>query len=199
MDMSAFGEVGWNVRIFPLAKVLSPETVKIGSHVIIDDFVFLGAHRQLLIGNHVHIASHASITGGGECLVCDFAGMSSGARILTGTDDFWGGGLTGPTVPSEFRKVSRGRVVVGRHVVIGANAVVLPDVVIGEGAVVGAGGIVTKNLEPWGVYVGAPVRRVASRKSEVILRYESELLARQGPYPRYFSDLECLKNDSGVH
>jgi acetyltransferase-like isoleucine patch superfamily enzyme len=193
MDLSAFREVGRNVRILSLAKVVSPGTITIGSEVIIDDVVFLGAHRQLLIGNHVHIASHASITGGGECVICDFAGISSGARILTGTDSFSGEGLTGPTIPEQYRKASRGRVVIGRHTVIGANAVVLPDVTVGEGAVVGAGGVVTKSLDPWGVYAGVPVRRIASRRSEVILRYEAELLATEGPYPRLFSNSECLE------
>ncbi len=192
MELSAFREFGLDVTIFPFARILSPETIVIGSHVIIDDFVFVGSHRHLVIGNHVHIASHASITGGGVCAVCDFAGVSSGARILTGTDDFLGGGLTGPTIPPEFRLVQRGRVVLGRHSVIGANAVVLPDVEVGEGAVVGAGSVVTKSLDPWGVYVGAPARRLAARPSQTILRYEAELLARQGPYPRYFRNSQCL-------
>jgi acetyltransferase-like isoleucine patch superfamily enzyme len=193
MDLGTFRETGRNVRIFSLARVVSPETVTIGSEVVIDDFVFLGAHRQLLIGNHVHIASHASITGGGECAICDFAGVSSGARILTGTDSFSGEGLTGPTIPEQYRDVSRGRVVIGRHAIIGANAVVLPDVTVGEGAVVGAGGVVTRSLEPWGVYAGVPVRQIASRRSEVILRYEKELLAREGTYPRLFLNSDCLK------
>lgn len=163
-----------------------------GSDLIIDDFVFLGAHRRLLIGNHVHIASHASITGGGDCVVCDFSGISSGARILTGTDDFTGGGLTGPTIPPEFRKLERGRVVIGRHAIVGANAVVLPNIVIGEGATVGAGAVVTRDLDSWGIYVGAPARRVGERSSEDILRMESELLARQPAYPRSFSGAESL-------
>jgi acetyltransferase-like isoleucine patch superfamily enzyme len=125
--------------------------------------------------------------------VCDFAGISSGARILTGTDDFSGEGLTGPTIPSEFRKLERGRVIVGRHAIVGANAVVLTNVVIGEGTTVGAGAVVTKNLDPWGIYVGAPAKRIAERPSEVILRLESELLAQQLPYPRSFSGAESLE------
>ena len=188
-----FREEGHNARIYPLARIISPKTMIIGSNLIIDDFVFLGAHRRLLIGNHAHIASHASITGGGDCVVCDFAGISSGARILTGTDDFGGGGLTGPTIPPEFRKLERGRVIIGRHAVVGANAVVLPNVVIGEGTTVGAGAVVTQDLEPWGIYIGAPARRIKERPSETILRLESELLAQQGPYPRSFSGAESLE------
>jgi len=192
-ERKPFREEGRNARIYPLARIISPENMILGSNLIIDDFVFLGAHRRLLIGNHVHIASHASITGGGDCVVCDYVNISSGARVFSGTDDFGGGGLAGPTIPAEFRKVTRGRVILGRHAIVGANAVVLPNVVIGEGATIGAGAVVTRDLAPWGIYVGAPARRIQERPRETILRFESELLARQGPYPRTFSGAECLE------
>src|SRR5437588_8229836 len=139
---TAFAEIGVDVTIYPLAKILGRGCIRIGSHVVVDDFVFIGNHQELILGNHVHIASHVSITGGGACICCDFSGVSTGARILTGTDNFRGGGLTGPTVPARYRAVQRGRVVIGAHAVIGANAVVCPDVTIGEGATVGAGSVV---------------------------------------------------------
>jgi acetyltransferase-like isoleucine patch superfamily enzyme len=180
-----FAGTGEDVTIYPSARILSTSNIRIGSHVIIDDFVFIGKHEKLVLGNHVHIASHASITGGGIFLCCDFAGISSGARILTGTDDFHGSGLTGPTIPPRYRAVERGRVVLGAHVVIGANAIVLPNVNISEGAVVGAGSVVTKDLDPWGVYVGAPARRVTTRPSERILEYERRLVEEEGLSQRF--------------
>jgi acetyltransferase-like isoleucine patch superfamily enzyme len=178
--MSDFAREGVDVRIFPGARLLGRERIAIGSHVVIDDFVFIGNHAELVLGSYVHVASHASITGGGVCRVGDFAGISSGARILTGTDDFGGSGLTGPTVPLEFRAVERGTVTIESHVVIGANAVVLPNVTVGEGAVVGAGSVVTRDLAPWFVYVGAPARPVKARRSDLILAQERELYQRYG-------------------
>ena len=178
--LEGFAEIGSDVRIYPLARIIGRETITIGSHVVIDDFVFIGNHQRLVLGHHVHLASHCSITGGGVCILCDFVGISSGARILTGTDRFDGSGLTGPTIPEEFRSVERSRVSIGAHVVIGANAVVLPGVTIGEGAIAGAGAVVNKDLEPWGIYVGAPARRVATRPSQTILDYERRLIEREG-------------------
>src|SRR5262249_10170229 len=149
-----FRRVGNNVKIYKLAVIVSPETMVLGSDIIIDDFVFIGSHQRLILGNHVHIASHASITGGGRVLVSDFCGISSGARLISGTDDFTGDGLTGPTIPPQFRQVHRGTIVLEPHVIIGSNAVVLPDVTVGEGSTVGAGSVVTQSLDPWGVYAG---------------------------------------------
>jgi galactoside O-acetyltransferase len=184
-----FQERGEDVRIYPHAKILSPERVVIGDHVIIDDFVFIGSHERLVIGSHVHIASHGSITGGGRCLIADFAGISSGARILSGTDDFSGAGLTGPTIPLELRSVERGRVVVGAHAVVGANAVVLCGVTVGEGAVIGAGSVVTVDVEPWTICVGSPARSVKARDREAILRLERDLGRRYGQPRRRYRDI----------
>jgi galactoside O-acetyltransferase len=193
IDRPGFACQGEDVRVYPLARILCPETIRVGSHIIIDDFVFIGCHRALAIGNHVHIASHASITGGGECLCCDFSGISSGARILTGTDRLHGEGLTGPTVPAQFRNALRGRVVIGAHAVVGANAVVMPDIQVGTGAIVGAGSVVTRDLAPWGIYAGVPARRIGDRAAEKILEQEARLAEVEGAPPTCFRDVRVLE------
>jgi galactoside O-acetyltransferase len=115
-------------------------------------------------------------------VVADFVGISGRARILTGTDDFLGGALIGPTIPDEFRRGERGRVVLEAHGVIGANAVILPNLTIGEGAAIGAGSIVTKSLAPWTVYAGMPARPLKPRPKDTVRRYEQLLFAKYG-YP----------------
>lgn len=177
--LSRFRKVGSNVRIFPGAKVFGREHISIGDNVIIDDFVFIYATAPMFIGSYVHIASFSSITGGGVVVLEDFSGLSSGVRITSGSEDFLGGGLTNPTVPEKFRKVYRSFVRVGRHAIIGANAVVLPGVTVGEGCAVGSGAVVNKSLEPWGVYVGSPARRIKARPSEIIVERERELQAER--------------------
>jgi galactoside O-acetyltransferase len=172
--------LGESVLIHAHARVLGVDRIRFGSHVMIDDFVFIGTHDELVVGNYVHIASHASITGGGRCFLADFVGVSSGARLLTGTDDFAGGGLTGPTVPAELRIVTRGELTIESHAVIGANAVVLPGVTVGEGATVGAGSVVTRDLAPWMIYAGAPARPLRPRDRKSVLHAEARLYERYG-------------------
>jgi galactoside O-acetyltransferase len=190
-----FAHCGEQVIIRPTVRIVRPERISIGSHVMIDDFVFLGGHEELVIGNHVHIGCHSALIGGGSCYLSDFFGMSSGVRILTGSDDFLGGGLTNPTIPANLRSVHRGKVWCGPHSGLGANVVVFPDVALGEGAVVAAGSVVSRSLAPWGVYGGNPARRIKARPSAAIVAGEALLLTQEGePAHRFrnpcYPDLE---------
>lgn len=57
--------------------------------------------------------------------------------------------------------------VIGNDVFIGHNAVILPSVnSIGDGAIIGAGSIVNKNIPPYAVVVGNPIRLVRYRYSK---------------------------------
>lgn len=40
----------------------------------------------------------------------------------------------------------------------------MPGVTIGEGALVGANALVNRNLEPWGIYFGNPVKKIGERE-----------------------------------
>ena len=58
------------------------------------------------------------------------------------------------------------RVSIGCDCWIGANAVLRNGITIGHGAVVGAGSVVTKDVPPYAVVLGAPARIVKSRFSD---------------------------------
>jgi galactoside O-acetyltransferase len=170
-----FRRVGEDVQVWDKARVLSAEVISVGDSVIIDDFVFLMGGQRTELGSFVHLAAFAGLVGGGELFIEDFAGVSGGVRIYTGSDDFLGGSLTGPTVPAGFRGVTRSFVRLGRHAVIGANSVILPGVTVGEGAAVGACSLVNCDLEPWTVYAGSPARPLRARPFKKMLALEAEL------------------------
>lgn len=163
------------VKTFEFTKIIGIDNIKFGTDVLIDDFVMIYAKARMKIGSFVHIAAFSSITGGGECIMEDFTGLASGARIITGTDDFKDFGFGNPTVPEAYRNVKRGKVVVGRFSIIGANAVVLPNVTIGEGAMVAAGSVVTRDLEPWSVYAGN--RKISTRNRDGVMENYRKFLA----------------------
>ncbi len=173
-----FASVGQDVVIWPLAKIVGKSAISFGDSVIIDDFVFLMGGARTTIGSFVHIASFVSIAGGGEFSMGDFSAISGGSRVYTGNDDYLGNYLTNPTVPEPYRKAVRSFVSIGRHAIVGANSVILPGVTIGEGVAIGANSLITRDCEPWTIYVGSPARPLKERPRERLLALESELRVR---------------------
>ena len=57
----------------------------------------------------------------------------------------------------------KGDTVIGNDVWIGQNATILPGVIIGDGAIIGANSVVGKNIPPYSVAVGNPVRIIRKR------------------------------------
>lgn len=162
------------VKTFEYTKIIGIESIEFGKNIIIDDFVLIYAKEKIKIGNFVHIASFSSISGGGELVMEDFSGLASGCRIVTGSDDFKEWGFGNPTVANQFRNSKVGKVYIGKFAIIGTNSTILPDVNIGEGASVAANSLITKDLEPWSIYVGN--KKVGERnKEEVLKNYESFL------------------------
>lgn len=66
--------------------------------------------------------------------------------------------------------------VIGNDVWIGNGAIVLRGVNVGDGAVIGAGAVVTRDVEPYTIVVGAPARPLKKRFSDEII---AELLQLQ--------------------
>lgn len=64
------------------------------------------------------------------------------------------------------RATRKGDIIIEDDVWIGANVTILPGITIGKCAVVGAGSVVTKDLEPYGVYAGVPARKMRDVRDE---------------------------------
>jgi len=159
------------VKTFEYTKIIGLENIEFAKYIIIDDFVLIYAKEKIKIGNHVHIASFTSISGGGPLLMEDFSAISSGCRIFTSTDDFKDYGFGNSTINNQFRNLKNGKIIISKFSIIGANSTILPNVTIGEGASIGAGSVITKDLEPWGIYIGN--KRIGWRdKVEVLKKYE---------------------------
>lgn len=160
-----------NVKTFEYTKIVGIENIEFGKNIIIDDFTFIYAKGKIKFGNYVHIGIYASVTGGEGLIVGNFCAISQGVRILTATDDFKDWGFGNSTIDNQFRNVKSAPILIGDFSIIGANSVVLPGITIGEGAMVGVNSTVTRDLEPWGIYVGN--KRIGMRnKDEVLKNYE---------------------------
>lgn len=165
---------GEQVRIYRGARIVNPERVEIGDRSQVDEGVYIFAGQGVRIGRHVHLAFTSSISGGGSCLIGDFAGIGAGARLITGTD-LPDQGLTNPTVPDELRAVTRQQIEIQPHAVIFTNCIVFPGVTVGEGAVASAGSIVHRDLKPWTIYGGNPLVPIGVRSRDAIVERANKL------------------------
>lgn len=107
--------------------------------------VSIGSFSSLGSGSWVYGLDKISI--GNNCCV------GNDVRLLTGSHD----------VSSVHFDLVTKPIIIMDNVWIATGAIVLPGVTIGEGAVVGAGSVVTKNVEPWTVVGGNPVRVIKKR------------------------------------
>lgn len=128
--------IGWGSTIHMGARFYNPWHIKIGKGSIIGEEVVLDGRDNLIIGNHVDVASEA--------------------MIYNGEHD----------INSESFKGVFAAVVVEDYVFIGPRAIILPGVTIKKGAIVGAGAVVTKNVEEFQIVGGVPARVIGERKNK---------------------------------
>lgn len=175
-----FAAIGDGVRIDPQARVFGHGLIRLGHHVRIDAGAILSAQHPLVLGDFVHIAAGAKVfANAAPCTIEDFVSLSPDAKVFTGVDDFIGAALTNPTVDAEFRALTAGEVVLGKHVLIGAGSVVFPGARIGFGASVGALSIAKGVIERGAVVVGPNMRRIATRDVDRLAENEAAFLRRR--------------------
>tara|TARA_R110000824_G_scaffold94915_2_gene228619 strand:- start:2454 stop:2984 length:531 start_codon:yes stop_codon:yes gene_type:complete len=172
--MSKLKNIGEDVRINPLAEIIRPELVSMGSHIAIDQWTYIST--QMEMGDYIHIAPSVTILGGAGALLKmgNFTNIGSGSRIVCATDDFEQG-LISPVVPIEHRTIVNKPVIFEDFATLGVNCTVLPGVRLAEGTIVGAGSVVTRDTKPWMIYAGSPARPIKPRNSDRAYKSAKEL------------------------
>jgi acetyltransferase-like isoleucine patch superfamily enzyme len=178
-DLADFGfkSLGRNIMISSDARVYGAHNISIGNNVRIDDFTILAAvNGSIDIGNYVFIARNSHLGGALGIELHDFSSMAANTVIYSASDDYSGEAMTAQAVPQKYTRFRGGKVVFGRHVIVGSSSTIVGPAVLGEGCSVGAMSLITKDLEPWGVYIGTPARRIKERKKD-LLDMEKRLMA----------------------
>jgi dTDP-4-amino-4,6-dideoxy-D-glucose acyltransferase len=175
-DYSLLKSCGEDVFISQQVEIRRPHLVTIGKHVAIDTGVYITTRAD--IGDYVHLAPYITVIGGekSHLIVEDFVTIAAGTRVIAGSDDFMGEGFTSVTVPDQYRDtITHSVICLKKFAGIGTNVVVFPGVTIGEGSVIGACSLVTKDTEPWTIYVGVPARPLKVRPKEKMIEYAKEM------------------------
>jgi galactoside O-acetyltransferase len=170
-----FKSIGKNVLISDKCSIYSPHLIEIGDNVRIDDFVILSPATSLKIGNYVHIGCYTSLIGKGEFILEDFVGISGRVSLYSSSDDYTGMSMTNPMIPTEFKKVTNGKIHIKKHTIIGTGSVILPNVTIEMGCSIYAQTLIKSNCEELGVYSGNPAKLINKRLTK-FLQYEKKFI-----------------------
>ena len=82
----------------------------------------------------------------------------------------------------------KGDTVIGNDVWIGQNATILPGIHIGDGAIIGANSVVSKNIEPYTIVAGNPIRVIRKRFDDELI----ELLERFKWWDKSIDEINSL-------
>lgn len=131
------------------------------------------------IGDYTYGSPEISGSGSDNLKIGKFCSFAGGVKILLGMSHNYKRFTTYPfnSISEDYKyKVwktkerdgsptsSKGpKVIIGNDVWIGCRVTILPGVTIGDGAVIGAGAIVSKDIPPYAVAVGSPIRVIKYR------------------------------------
>jgi acetyltransferase-like isoleucine patch superfamily enzyme len=165
--------------VSPNVRIRVPEHFEIGDDSIVDDYCYFST--RIRIGRGSHIANNCSVGGGAEWTFAlgDFSSLSAGVRVWCSSNDFIRD-LIAVTSDDTGDDPISGDVAIGNFTGVGANAVIMPRNEIPEGVAVGALSFVPPayNFEPWTVYAGIPIRPVAERDRNRVMRQVEAFRAR---------------------
>ena len=134
-------KIGYNVHIRKHA-LFEFENVTIGDNVLLGEYCILASHKngEITIGNDTMISARVKFY-----------------IINHNFDDV--------KTPIRLQGADHDSIKIGKDVWIGADAIILPGVKIGDGAVIGAGSVVSKDVPPYMVAAGNPIRIIRKRGS----------------------------------
>lgn len=156
---TGFAEFGRGSRIMLPFRAGNPQKVSVGRNVLIGPSSWFMVPRLDAAGPVIHVhdrvrMNQTSITAVHEVVIEEAAELARGVYIsdhMHGFDD--------PDAAIRDQPLERvAPVRIGRGAWLGQNVVVMPGVTIGAGSVIGANAVVTSDIPPRCVAVGAPAR-----------------------------------------
>lgn len=132
--LRCFGaKTGKGIVLKPRINIHFPWKLEIGNNVWIGEEVFILNFEPLYIGNHVCVSQRAFLCGGNHDYTISSMPYRNGSITLE--DGSW----------------------------VGANVFIGPNVKIGFNTVISAASVVTKSVDPNGIYSGNPLKFVKNR------------------------------------
>lgn len=152
--------VDWSALVHPSAVFeRSGGAISIGARTHVDSGAIIRAlGGTISIGADCSVNGYSFISGGGDVLIGDHVMIASHVSIYAANHVF---GDT--SVPMNKQGLSSKGIVIERDVWVGTGVRVLDGVRVGTGSILAAGAVVTKSTDPYSINGGVPARKIGTR------------------------------------
>ena len=142
---------------------------------------------QIIVGDFTYIAdsdfeshvTHLYEWNGDRLIIGKFCQIAAGVEfVMNGANHQMNAVSTFPfftlegwnaSAPQKSDMPLKGDTVIGNDVWIGQNATIMPGVHIGDGAIIGANSLVSKDVEPYTIVAGNPIRVIRKRFDDELI------------------------------
>ena len=142
---------------------------------------------QIIVGDFTYIAdsdfeshvTHLYEWNGDRLIIGKFCQIAAGVEfVMNGANHQMNTVSTFPfftlegwnaSAPQKSDMPLKGDTVIGNDVWIGQNATIMPGVHIGDGAIIGANSLVSKDVEPYTIVAGNPIRVIRKRFDDELI------------------------------
>lgn len=159
-DIGRLGKNIGNSTIASNATVSTP--AQIGSSII-------GAYTYISGNSAINFTTIGKFCSIGINLTCGF-GVHPVNGLSTSPIFYSTKKQCGITLSSQDKIKENLPITIGNDVFIGMNVTILDGITIGDGAVIGAGAVVSKDIPPYAIAVGSPIRIVKYRFDDHIIK-----------------------------
>ena len=145
------------VRIWNRCRFTMDAIIRIEEDCLVKERVSVGG--TLSLGRGSVILAHTRIDASGGVQIGAGTHIGRHNVIFTHKHDILRRDVPVLSAPEVHEPVK-----IGDDVMLFSRVAVMPGVTIGDGAVVGFRSVVTKDLEPYGIYAGIPARKLGTRE-----------------------------------
>lgn len=188
-----------------LQNVVTDPSITVGEYTTYDDFV-----RDPRDFQRNNVLYHYPINQE-RLVIGKFCSIACGAKFLFNSANHALGSLSTYPFPIFFEEWglpvediprawdNKGDIVVGSDVWIGYEAVILAGVTVGDGAVIGTRAVVTRDVPPYTIVGGVPVKPIRKRFSDDVIERLLELKWWDWRSERIAANLEAIQSGDIEH
>jgi acetyltransferase-like isoleucine patch superfamily enzyme len=142
-------------------RILLSIRISFGKGTVVKPYAIIQTWKgKISIGRQCAISSFDHITNGdNDLIIGNYVRIGPSVTIMGGSRNY-----KKKDIPIIDQGSSHEGVKIGNDVLIGAGTVVLPGCDIGDGAVIGANSLVNKDISPYAIAAGVPVKIIGERE-----------------------------------